>query len=210
MGCAIPAQNVPEPSGTGWVLVENPRYGTRDAKPDERQYVWVREDRAANLTVAPQNVVRDHLRTAPGQLSGAHSLALPALSLLKVEAPQGGTVNPADVEVCRVEAATKVPTAKLDALETTAFALSALAISPLGLLNSAAVAQQKLEMARIEAARMALERYRLCLVVRGYRVDGISQAETDRAVPSQPDADCPSGLVKSRGGAWCVVEEASR
>jgi len=39
-GCGAPVQTT-----RGWVLVENPRHGTLDAKPEEREYVWVREDR---------------------------------------------------------------------------------------------------------------------------------------------------------------------
>src|SRR5687767_8287943 len=39
----------PSAPEVGWVLVENPRFGTINAGPDERRYVWVLEDRVAGL-----------------------------------------------------------------------------------------------------------------------------------------------------------------
>jgi len=211
-GCALPMAAGPSPTGTGWVLVENPRYGTLDAKPDERQYVWVREDKAANLTVAPPNVVQGHLDTAPGQLSAAHGLALPVFNDVRVEAPEGRTVNVVDMEACRRESATKVTGAKFNALETTGAALAVLSLNPLLMMSWGAAAEQKKEEARQKAVSMALDKYRECMRARGYRVDGVSDQETKQAVPapSDPNEDCPAGLVRSRGGAWCVVEKAGR
>lgn len=211
-GCALPMAASPSPTGTGWVLVENPRYGTLDAKPDERQYVWVREDKAANLTVAPQNVVQAHLDTVPGPLSAAHGLALPVFNDVKVEATEGRTVNVVDMEACRRESATKMMGAKFNALETTGTALAVLTLNPLLIFSWGAAAEQKKEEARQKTASMALDKYRECMRARGYRVDDVSDQETKQAIPapSDPNEDCPAGLVRSRGGAWCVVEKADR
>lgn len=199
-GCSVPVQSRP-----GWVLVENPRYGTLDAKPDEREYVWVREDRATGLTVADPSVARRHL-PAPGPLSPSQGLAFPAVDRVKIEALGGRTVNATDDESCRREAAMEVPDVAPGPLSTVGLVLGLISLSPFAIASNAAAIEQKREAARQDTAWRALENYRSCMRARGYRVDGVSSAEVQRAVPASPNADCPLGLVRSRGGGWCVVE----
>jgi len=217
-GCGAPVQTT-----RGWVLVENPRYGTLDAKPDEREYVWVREDRATGLTVAPPGVAQQHLTTAPDPISPEHRLVVPAFSTVRVEAVGGGSVNPADVTQCKQAGTTFVSAPAVDiggGLQAAGgagpYALFALPI----VIGAMAVEYHIRDSAARQAAeKSALEGFRLCMRGLGYRIDGVTEAEIQAAkakadadaaqavpAPDDPNAACPDGLVRSRGGAWCVVE----
>ena len=98
------------PGGPGWILVANPRFGTLDAKTDEREYVWALEDHATGMTIADPAIARQSL-PAPGPISPEQRLAEPAISgvVVKPRNAQSPSVMNVDSNACRLKATQEVP-----------------------------------------------------------------------------------------------------
>jgi hypothetical protein len=170
--------------GPGWILVANPRFGTIDAKADEREYGWVLEDRATGMTVADPGIARKYL-PAPGPISPEQRLAGPAISgvVVKPRNAQSLSVMNVDSNACRLKATQEVPKTPVVGSGFWSF--------PIGGVIGIAIETEKARARQWNySSRMALEEYRACMIERDYEVDGVSTIPKATGIIATIEAEC--------------------
>lgn len=170
--------------GPVWVLVANPRYGTVEARPDDRAYVWVLEDRAGETQIADPTVAREHL-PAPGPISSKQRLAVPTIGRVSAKPlrEQSTTTQHVDSRSCQLASVSEVPETRT---QTEAFWKF-----PIGGLVGIAIETEKERVRQWEYSnRVALDAYRTCMIERGYEVDGVSSIPKHLGVIGTIEAEC--------------------